>query len=71
MKKLTDRQQEIFDFIKSSIEEEGFSPTRVEIGDHFNIYPNGASDHVAALIKKGALVETRGKMRSIRIAEVK
>ncbi len=69
MKKLTERQRQIFAFIKSHIEEYGYSPTSVEIGDHFEIYPNGAWEHVKALVKKGVLTRAEGKMRSLQVSQ--
>src|SRR5678810_766041 len=43
---LTDRQQEILDFISASIRERGYPPTLREIGLHFGIKStNGVNDH--------------------------
>ena len=69
MTKLTARQAEIFNYIKSYIKTEGMSPTSVEVGEHFGMYPNGAYAHIKALIKKGALEVKLGKMRSMRIVK--
>ena len=66
MTKLTARQAEIFNFIKGYIKSYQMSPTSKEIADHFEIYPNGAAQHVKALLKKGALENRPGKIRSIR-----
>lgn len=66
MEKLTKKQRDILAFIKLEISKFGMSPTAVEIGEHFNIYPNGAWLHVQALIKKGAVTYTQGKTRSVQ-----
>ncbi|MDR2186695.1 MAG: transcriptional repressor LexA [Azonexus sp.] len=68
--KLTPRQQEILDFIKSSLETLGAPPTRVEIASAFGFAsPNAAEDHLRALAKKGAIVLEPGSARGIRLVE--
>ena len=53
-KELTDRQQEIFDFIASNIRSRGAPPTIREIMDKFDINStNGVRTTLAALEKKG------------------
>jgi len=64
---LTDRQQQILDFITSSINERGFPPTLREIGEHFGIRStNGVNDHLKALEKKGHLRREDLKSRAMR-----
>src|SRR4030043_1911949 len=58
---LTSRQREIFNFIKGFIKERCYPPSVREIGEHFNIYPRAAFDHLKALEKKGYL-KRRGSM---------
>jgi repressor LexA len=58
---LTSRQKEIFNFIRSFIKERGYPPSVREIGEHFDIYPRAAFDHLKALEKKGYL-KRRGSM---------
>jgi len=65
MKPLTQKQYDILRFIKGHIKDKGMSPTSVEIGEEFEIYPNGAWLHVQALKKKGAVTYQEGKTRSI------
>ncbi|MBL8429056.1 MAG: transcriptional repressor LexA [Dechloromonas sp.] len=68
--KLTPRQQEILDFIKSTLEVLGAPPTRVEIASAFGFAsPNAAEDHLKALAKKGAIVLEPGSARGIRLVE--
>jgi repressor LexA len=64
---LTDRQQEILDFISASIGERGYPPTLREIGLHFGIRStNGVNDHLRALEKKGHLQREDLKSRALR-----
>lgn len=68
--KLTPRQQEILDFIKSTLEALGAPPTRMEISSAFGFAsPNAAEDHLKALAKKGAIVLEPGSARGIRLVE--
>ena len=68
--KLTPRQQEILDFIKSTLEVLGAPPTRMEISSAFGFAsPNAAEDHLKALAKKGAIVLEPGSARGIRLVE--
>lgn len=68
--KLTPRQQEILDFIKSTLEVLGAPPTRMEISQAFGFAsPNAAEDHLKALAKKGAIVLEPGSARGIRLVE--
>jgi repressor LexA len=58
---LTSRQREIFNFIRGFIKERGYPPSVREIGEHFDIYPRAAFDHLKALERKGYL-KRRGSM---------
>ncbi len=54
--KLTDRQQEILDFISDFRKENGYPPTLREIGKQFGISSTfGVKRHLEALVKKGYL----------------
>ena len=69
MKNLTKRQSEIFNYIKSEIENNGYPPTRSEISKTFGFKsPNAAGDHLKALKKKGVLDLAAGTSRGITIA---
>ena len=69
MKNLTKRQSEIFNFIKSEIENNGYPPTRSEISKTFGFKsPNAAEDHLKALKKKGVLDLAAATSRGITIA---
>ncbi len=70
MRKLTARQQQIFDLIRSNLEETGFPPTRAEIAQRLGFKSaNAAEDHLKALAKKGAIEMIPGASRGIRITE--
>ncbi len=65
---LTARQQEILEFIRTFLEEEGFPPTRAEIADALGFRsPNAAEDHLKALQRKGAVEILSGTSRGIRL----
>ena len=54
---LTERQRQIYDFIKHKIESRGYGPTVREIGTAFDIKsPNGVMCHLNALVKKGLIL---------------
>src|SRR5262245_64273784 len=64
---LTDRQQQVLDFIGASIQERGYPPTLREIGEHMKIRStNGVNDHLKALERKGYLVREELKSRALR-----
>ena len=63
---LTDRQQEIFDFILSCIAVK-YPPTLSEIADYFGFSGKAAHDHLIALEKKGKIERIAHSPRCIRI----
>ena len=70
MIKLTLRQQEILDFIRSTLEVLGAPPTRAEIANAFGFAShNAAEEHLKALARKGAIVLEPGSARGIRLVE--
>ena len=67
--KLTARQQQILDLIRSTIERTGIPPTRAEIARALGFKsPNAAEDHLKALARKGAIELSAGTSRGIRMA---
>lgn len=67
MKKLTDRQRMVLEFIIDSIDDRGFPPTIREIGEHMHISStNGVNDHLKALERKGYLLRQQSKSRALR-----
>ncbi len=70
MEKLTERQQGIYDFIKSYIAERSYSPTVREIGAAVGLSSTSTVHaHIKALIKKGYIVFNPSTQRTIAIAE--
>jgi repressor LexA len=67
---LTDRQREIYEFIREKIESRGFGPTVREIGEAFDIKsPNGVMCHLKALEKKGLIKRTDHRARAIQLVD--
>lgn len=66
--KLTARQEEVLNLIRSEIIRTGFPPTRAEIARALGFRSaNAAEDHLRALAKKGAIELTPGASRGIRL----
>ena len=67
---LTQRQREIYDFIRSKIEGRGYGPTVREIGQSFDIKsPNGVMCHLKALEKKGLIIREGFSARAIQLVD--
>ena len=67
---LTERQQEIYDFLKDKIKNRGYGPTVREIGTEFGIRsPNGVMCHLRALEKKGLISRESHMSRAIQLSE--
>lgn len=63
---ITERQQELYDYIRSVVTERGIPPTMREIGERFGIRStNGVEKHLAALESRGLISRERGKSRGI------
>lgn len=68
--RLTNRQREVFEFIREKILNRGYGPTVREIGEHFGISsPNGVMCHLKALEKKGLIRRSPNKSRAIELTE--
>lgn len=68
MNKLTSRQEQILDYIKSYLQETGFPPTRSEIAEEMGFKsPNAAEEHLRALARKGAIEMLPGTSRGIKL----
>ena len=67
MRQITERQQEVLNFISSFSTENHYPPTVREIGDHFGISLRAVQDHIAALQKKGYLSQSQKRARSISV----
>ena len=69
---LTQRQYEVYTYIKEYVAENGFSPTVREIATGLGIgSPNGVMSHLKALVRKGH-IQLGGtyKSRNIRISDL-
>ena len=65
---LTDRQQQLVDFLKTSIERDGYVPSVREMGAEMGITsPNGVMAHLKALEKKGAIRRKPNLARAIKV----
>jgi repressor LexA len=65
---LTERQREIYEFIRLKIENRGYGPTVREIGEAFKIKsPNGVMCHLKALEKKGLIKREEHAARAIQL----
>ncbi|NNE08461.1 MAG: repressor LexA [Gemmatimonadetes bacterium] len=68
MKRLTDRQKEIYDFLVEHYHENGYPPTIREIGFRFGIKSTkGVVDHLTALERKGYIKREVGKSRALEL----
>lgn len=66
---LTERQREVYDFIREKIKGRGYGPTVREIGEQFGISsPNGVMCHLKALEKKGLIIREPNMSRAIQLA---
>lgn len=67
---LTERQREIYEFIREKIESRGYGPTVREIGLGFNIAsPNGVMCHLNALVRKGLIMRQGRSARAIQLVD--
>jgi|TARA_E500000178_G_scaffold179844_1_gene178384 repressor LexA len=68
--KLTARQQQVMDVVRSSIDATGMPPTRADIARELGFKSvNAAEEHLKALAKKGAIELIAGASRGIRLTE--
>lgn len=68
MNKLTARQSEVLEFIRSYIDETGYPPTRADIAKELGFKSaNASEEHLKALARKGAIEMIPGTSRGIRL----
>ena len=53
MKKLTKRQQEIYDYLLSELLTNHNVPRTTKVANHFRIKPNAAYEHLNAIMRRG------------------
>lgn len=67
--KLTDRQRDVYKFIREKIRGRGYGPTVREIAARFGILsPNGVVCHLKALEKKGLITREPNMSRAIQLS---
>lgn len=69
MKRITDKQSNVLQFIILYIRDKGYPPCVREIGDRFGITSRAVSGHITALERKGYIKITSGIARGIRVIE--
>ncbi len=68
LEQLTERQRNVYKFIREKIRGRGYGPTVREIGDRFAIKsPNGVMCHLKALERKGLITRERNMSRAISL----
>jgi repressor LexA len=68
MKRLTARQQQIYDYLGVHLSEHGYPPTLREICGEFGMKSTrAASDHLLALERKGYIIRTPDRSRGIEL----
>jgi len=68
MSPLTKRQQEIFEYISSYIDKNGYSPTYDEIKDNFGLSAlSTVHEHITELVNKGYLLRDEKSPRGIAV----
>lgn len=71
MKKLTDKQSKIYEFITSWQMKKNYPPTQAEIRDHFGFSSqNAVRSHLALIEKKGYIRLNWGKARGIELTQI-
>jgi repressor LexA len=69
--RLTARQRQILDWIRSFVDSSGMPPTRAEIAAGLGFStPSSAEDHLQALAKKGAIEIVPGAARGLRLKDI-
>lgn len=70
MIKLTARQEEVLEFIKSHMASTGYPPTRADIAQELGFKSaNASEEHLKALARKGAIEMIPGTSRGIKLPE--
>ncbi len=67
MKELTERQEQVLNFIRSYMEENSCPPTVREAAEFFSISLKAVQDHFLALRKKGYLSRVEKRSRSLKV----
>jgi len=65
--RLTKRQEEILGYITGYVAAHRYPPSLREIARHFGIYLRAVQDHLAALVRKGYIEQTRNVSRGLTV----
>ena len=68
-KKLTDRQNQVLNFIKDYISEYRYPPSFQDIGTAFDFSVKAANDHIQALVKKGYIEYEEDRPRMLKVIQ--
>ena len=66
---LTEKQLEIFDFIRAYYQTSGVYPTHREMSDHFGKSRSAIAKHLAALERRGWINRSRGMKAGLTILQ--
>ena len=67
---ITRRQKEILDYLRSFLDQQGYSPTLEEIAEHFSLASlNGVYKHLRALEERGFIRRLANQARSIQLVD--
>ena len=68
MRKITDRQKQVLDFIVDYINEQAYPPSIRDIKKHFKLKSTkGVKDHIDRLVEKGYLKRMDGAARALEV----
>jgi len=72
VRKITDRQRQVLDFISAYISENAYPPSIRDIQNHFGLKSTkGVKDHIDRLVEKGYLNRTDGTARALEVVASK
>ena len=66
---LTKRQEQVLEFIRAYIRENGYPPSVRDIGEEFGLSPATVHDHLKALERKGYLDKKPNRSRSLSVTK--
>ena len=68
MRKITDRQKQVLDYICDFIDEHSYAPSIRDIQKHFELKSTkGVKDHIDRLVEKGYLIRADGTARALKV----
>ncbi len=68
MRKITDRQKQVLDYISDFIDEHAYAPSIRDIQNHFGLKSTkGVKDHIDRLVEKGYLNRAEGTARALEV----